>query len=42
MKIIIGRVTEIEGIFFAEDAKGNVIELHKGDAVMNDMLVFWR
>jgi len=40
MKIIIGRVTEIEGRFFAEDAKGNVIELHKGDAVMNDMLVF--
>lgn len=36
----IGTVQDIEGKFFAKDTNGNIIELHKGDIITQDMLVF--
>ena len=40
MKTIIGTVQNIEGTFYAKDSSGNVIELHKGDSISSNMLVY--
>jgi hypothetical protein len=40
MKTIIATVQKIEGTFYAKDASGNIIELHEGDSVSSDVLVY--
>lgn len=40
MKVIIGTVKELSGNFFAKDEHGDVKELHVGDPITKDMLVY--
>jgi len=40
MQEVIAIVKEISGKFYAKDADGNIIELHVGDKITKDMLVF--
>uniref|UniRef100_UPI00165F13C9 Ig-like domain-containing protein n=1 Tax=Sulfurimonas indica TaxID=2508707 RepID=UPI00165F13C9 len=40
MKVIIGTVKEISGKFYAKDEHGDIVELHVGDKISKDMLVF--
>ncbi|MBU4025024.1 hypothetical protein KKF31_07680, partial [bacterium] len=40
MRTIVGKVEAVEGKFFAKDSSGNVIELHLGDMITSDMLVY--
>ena len=40
MKTTIGTVQNIEGTFYAKDSSGNIIELHAGDRISSDMIVY--
>jgi len=37
---VIAIVTELSGKFFAKDAKGNIVELQKGDEIFEGMIVY--
>ena len=40
MEAIIGKVTQIQGVFLAKDTTGNVVELKSGDVITKGMVVF--
>ncbi|MGE4511128.1 MAG: hypothetical protein AB7D43_08510, partial [Sulfurimonadaceae bacterium] len=40
MARVIAIVTELSGKFFAKDAKGNIVELQKGDEIFEGMIVY--
>ena len=40
MDAMIGKVQGLEGKFFARDTEGNVVELHNGDTISENMTVF--
>jgi len=40
MKTVVGTVKILEGEYFVKDSNGNVIELHVGDKITQDMTVF--
>ncbi|MCD6190681.1 MAG: hypothetical protein J7K14_03960, partial [Sulfurimonas sp.] len=40
MNVVIGTVKTLSGQFFAKDSHGDVVELHVGDKITQDMVVF--
>ena len=40
MDAMIGKVQSLEGKFFAKDTEGNVVALHNGDTITDNMTVF--
>jgi len=40
MKVVIGTVKTLNGEFFAKDSHGDIVELHVGDKITQDMVVF--